>query len=187
MKINMDRIRRQAEIAVAQHPNVRKKIARKMDDYMLGESGDHSGGPGDIHTVEEAGRKFANVLLHNMYAEKFTPNLEARLENVEVGTPFKISDGHYGLYVYFIDDLMRDSMSSYKDYPQVNLAYLYNDGVDHIMPQIWEWDKSTKTLRVSNNVIPFTGFMEGSIDDFLGNFGSEYNVVRLEIIEGATQ
>ena len=186
-KFNNDRNLHHAEVAVMSDPVIKKKITERMDDYMMRLFEDHSGGPSDPHTVEEAGRKFANILLHNIYAEKFTPNLEARFENVEVGTPFKISDGHYGIYIYFEDDLMRDSMSTLKVYPEVNLAYLYNNGVDHIMPQIWEWDKTTKTLRVSNTEIPFTGFMEGSIDDFLGNYGSEYNVIRLEIIEGMTQ
>ncbi len=183
MQIDMMKILARAEVEAMLKPGVKEKLTEKIDNYMLNASGDHMGTRKDPHTVEEAGRKFANVLLHNIYTEHFLERLETALENVEVGPPFKLGDGRYGVYVYFENNLQRDSMSSLKHYPQINLAYLYNDGVDHTMKQIFEWDKSTRTLRASNTFIPFTGFMEQSINDFMGNYGPEYNTISIRMEE----
>ena len=156
-------------------PRRRQEMKKKTDDIMLG----LEAAPQGTHTVEEAGLKFANVLLHSIYASGLDPEVEARLESVDVGKPIKISDGKYMISVYFDTDLDRGTMSTKKDYYNINLARLYNNGVDHVMDRIFEWD-GHGGLHVSRNVITGAHFAEQAVNDFLGNFGTEYNVIDIK-------
>lgn len=184
MKIYMDKIRSKTQDHCAEDRDTRRRIQEVVDREMLKRSFG-SGGSNGNYTVEDAGYKFANLLLHLIYSNHFMPNLEAALENIEVGEPFKIGDGcHYGIYIYFGNDLTRESMSTKKTYPTVNLAWLYSEGVDHEMKPIYEWDDGR--LRRSNTDIPYTGFIRQAIDDFMGNYAYDYNVIRIRLLDGIT-
>lgn len=178
MNINWDSIMAKAQKRM-ESSDKKREIQKRTDDYMLSGRFD---GPRPTWNVEDAAYKFVNVLLHAIYREGLPANVEALLERIEVGTPFKWSDGKYKIYVYFENDLDRSSMSTKKDYYDINLAKLYNDGVDHVMKQIFETDPNG-ILRVSSSVIPFTGFIEQAVDDFMGNYSTEYNVQNIEILQ----
>ena len=73
------------------------------------------------------------------------------------------------------------TMSSLKSYYPVDLVELYNDGVDHVMRQIWETD-ATGRKTTSRTVIPGSHYMEQAIINFMGNYAYEYNVISVERI-----
>jgi len=176
MSINWDSIMAKAQKHM-ESPTMQREVQKKTDSYMLDAKNTWSA---DSPNVTDAGYKFANTLLHAIYREGFMQNLEADLENIEVGLPFKSSDGRYHIYVYFENDLDRTSMSTKKNYYDINLANLYNDGVDHVMKRIFEYDEFGG-LHISNNRIPATYFMEQAVEDFMGNYASDYNVIGIKI------
>ena len=184
MAINWDSILKKAQ----QHmdtPAMKKKVNQKVDDVILSES--DLTGTKNVHTALDAGYKFADVLINDIRVAGLPKNVAELLENsVDVLKPYKLTNGTYKVCVYFDKDLQRDSMSTKKEYKPINLAGLYNYGVDHIMRQIFETtvdETGRKVLQVSTTVIPGTFFMEHAKDDFMGNFATDYNVIEITINE----
>lgn len=155
-------------------PARKKEMREKVSRYMLG----LEVSPNGLHSVEDAGIKFADVLIRTIRSSGLSANVAARLENVDVGKPYDLGNGRFGIIVYFADNLDRGTMSTKKEYYDINLAKLYNNGVDHTMKRIYEWDEQGH-LSVSVNYIPATNFAEQAIHDFMGNYGTEYNVVKI--------
>ena len=156
-------------------PKMQREVRAKIDRIMLG----IEVAPHGMHSVEDAGVKFADVLIRTIQSSGLSPNVIDRLLDIDVGRPMKLSDNTYMIYVSFNSDLERHTMSTKKKYYEVNLAKLYNNGVDHVMDRIWEWDE-LGGVHSSNDYIPGEHFAERAIDDFLGNFGTEYNVIRIK-------
>ncbi len=179
-EINWDSILEKAQACVAK-PENQKKIEKLKDNYILNNK---SGGRSFYgqHTPVEAGEAFGRVLRATIQSSDLPSGVISLLEDYDVSKAYKISNGKYMVFVSFNKDTLRESMSTFKSYYNVDIAELYNNGVDHIMPQIWERTPDGK-LEISNNYIPGAHFMEQAVVDFFGNFGSEYDVLEI-VIEG---
>lgn len=177
MSINWGSIMAKAQ-AHMNTPRRRKEMEQKVDEIMLGYVGD---APAGWHNAEEAGFKFADVLYREIGSAGLPPRVMDALQNaIDVSPAFKLGPGKYRVGVYFGGDLDRESMSTKKAYYDINLVRLYNDGVDHVMRQIFETDEQGNVMK-SSTVIPGTGFMEQAVVDFGGNYGSEYHVIEINI------
>lgn len=176
--INWDSIMKKAKAHV-ESKEQRNRVSRIMDDYMTGKTPM----PRDmknVHSAEEAGFKFADVLIREIESSPIPERLAEKLaSSVHVTPVTKVGDGRYFVRVYF-EDVLGESMSTHKEYYTVDLAELYNSGVDHVMAQIFE--TVNKKLRVSDTIIPGAHFMEQAIIDFEGNYASDYNVIDITIL-----
>ena len=173
--INWDSVMRKAE-AHMESPSMKRERSEAVDEIAMS---DLQGVRRNTHTVEEAAAKFAGVLYLSIRSAGLHPNVEERLANLEYGNPHKVGDKQYEIYVWFEEDLTRESMSTKKEYYPVDLAELYNDGVDHVMKQIFE--HIDNILLTSTTVILDTHFMEQAIIDFMGNYASDYHVTDIQI------
>lgn len=166
---------KKAEAAV-NAPSAKKQIDKVKDDAML--RGVVKGMK--VHTAEEAGAMFGSVLRTTIQQSALPAGVVSLLEDYYVGKTYKLGDGKYMVHVGFEKDTTRETMSTKKKYYPVDIAELYNDGVDHTMKQLYERDSSGK-LHMSATDIPGTHFMEQAIIDFQGNYGAEYNVLEITI------
>jgi len=159
-------------------PKMKSKVQNVVDEIAFGVKVKGGG----IHSVEDAGFKFADVLLRTIQTSGLDASVADAISHVDVGGMTKLKDGTYLIRVY-ISPQERESMSTLKSYPSVDLVELYNDGVDHVMRQIFEHEDNG-ALKVSRTVIPGTHFMEQAVVDFMGNYSSEYNVISIDINRG---
>lgn len=159
-------------------------ILSKLDSYLGSPSGakkmDAARDKRARERVYQAGCEFANTLIRTVHDTVFDTNVANAIDYaIDVGSPIKISQGQYCIHVY-IGDTTRETMSTYKDYYPIQLANLYDQGVGHVMPQLFETDPSG-VMRVSRTFIDGANYMEQAVSDFLGNYGSEYNVISINI------
>ncbi len=182
-EINWDSILEKAQACIAK-PENQKKIEKLKDDYVLNNK---SGGRSfhGQHTPVEAGEAFGRVLRATIQSSDLPPGVISLLEDYDVSKAYKIGDGKYMVFVSFDKDTLRGSMSTLKSYYDVDIAELYNNGVDHIMPRIWERTPDGRLISSLTN-IPGSHFMEQAIIDFMGNYSSEYDVLEIVIESGDT-
>lgn len=152
------------------------KVQDKVDQIMLGVA------PGKIgqHTPEDAAEKFITVLKHEMDSTGLPSNVKDAISNLSYSNPSKITNNRYMIGVFFDGDLSRQSLVPDRHPDGVrDLALLYNDGVDHIMkPVTGMWHGVEVSSRTH---IPGTHFMESAVDNFLRNYGSEYNTLDCKL------
>lgn len=157
-------------------PKMKKKMREKAERILFGI--EVVPGGFDLYDV---GSEFARVLKDAIQSSSLIPNVEERLLDIKVGSPKKLRGGNYMIPVTFGDDLTRYTMSTKKDYYPVNLATLYNNGVDHVMKQIFErYGEHNEILLRSNTFIGGAHFAESAIKEFTDNYGSKYNLIRIE-------
>ncbi len=157
------------------------KIGASFSDFI--ESGRSSGfgfRKGTAHTPEEAGSKFGQVLRDTIQSSGLPSGVISVLEDYDYSV-FKDSRSpfRYMVVVAFAEDTARETMSTKKKYYTVDLANLYNYGVDHTMDQIVETTPDGTVMR-SRTIIPSEHFVEQAIIDFMGNYGVEYGVDNIE-------
>lgn len=174
--INMSSILAKAQACM----NTSKKkaeIRQIVNKVMLGQLTLQSGN--GTHTPEEAAEKFIDVLYHEIESSGLSYNAISAISNIQHGTAHQYGDNTYIIPVYFVGDLSRPSLNEAR-YGSINdIAELFNYGVDHTMrPVHGEWHGKETWSRT---VIPGTHFMESAVRDFLGNYGSEYNVVDIQL------
>ena len=174
--INYDSILKKAQ-AYMQRPEAKKKIEKMRDDAL--QHGQISNGR-VIHSAVEAGEKFGQVLRKTIQSSGIPANVIIALEDYDVSHPHKLGDGKYHVMVFFDNDTKRETMSTKKAYYSIDLAELYNDGVDHIMKPIYEWDEAGG-FHKSLTHIPGAHFMEQAVNDFMNNYAAEYNVLDIKI------
>lgn len=173
--INWGSIMKKAE-AYMETPAAKKKTQKIIDEYAFGV---RTGGKGG-HSVKEAGDRFADVLYDAIHTSGLDREVLDDNMGIMVSDPKKLRDGTY-MVIVTLPSKMRDTMSSLKSYYPVDLVELYNDGVDHVMRQIWETD-ATGRKTTSRTVIPGSHYMEQAIINFMGNYAYEYNVISVERI-----
>ena len=174
-EINWDSVLRKAQkhMGTTQRKHEAKE---KLDRILLG----FEVPSGNVSTLYDIADTFAAVLYRSILSAGLHPNVEDRLIDTRVGEPKKLSNGNYMIPVYFEYNLDRSSMSTYKDYGyDINLAKLYNNGVDHQMKQIREFENGI-VARVSNTDIPATHFAEDAIHTFMTGYGAKFGVIRVE-------
>ena len=175
MEIDWDSVIRKAQKHM-QSPNRKREAKEKFDRVMLGFEVT-AGGVANLYDIADT---FAAVLYRSILSAGLHPSVEDRLIDTRVGEPKKLPNGNYIIPVYFENNLDRSSMSTYKDYGyDINIAKLYNNGVDHTMKQIIEYDNGLIS-KVSNTYIPATHFAEDAINTFMTAYGKEFGVIRVE-------
>lgn len=100
------------------------------------------------------------------------------LTNITHTSPYKIGNDTYAVEVYFSDDLSRPSL-----YPEQysginNIAALLNNGYEARDYVYGEWHGERIRSRKS---LGGMHFMQSAKRNFEGNYGSEYNVVDVEL------
>ena len=172
--IDMESIIAKAKACMATSGKQRE-VSDKYDRIFEGKDVASSG---SFHTPYEAGQKFADVLYDTM-TDKLGYDVANSIGPISSSMPFKRPDGRWQVPVYFVEDLHRDSLYE-KGYPNGidNIAALLNAGAtmgDHVYGY-WHGN-----FTISRTQIPHSNFVQKAIDDFLGNYGNEYNVWDIEI------
>ena len=159
--------------------SVSKQVNTKIDAAMLGKAALEKGNLGN-HSVDDAAAMFIQVLRNAIYSSGVSSGVAYYLDDVDCGTPYKLSNGTYQIQIGFTDsDLSRPSLQPSMYGSISNLAALYNNGVDHVMKPVYgEWNG---TRVRSKTVIPGAHFMQRAVDDFAGNYAYEYNVIDIEL------
>ena len=165
---------------------MKKKVDKLTDDIMLGRIQFY--GKKAPKTPEEAASKFIEVLHKSIegrigqdYANGELSELAYNaLYALDYGKPYKVGDSYY-IDIYFDSDLHRDSIVPERYDGIDNIAALLNNGyrAHDVVFGIWEKHNGDSAYIMS---LPFRDgahFVEQAIDDFMGNYGSEYNVWKI--------
>lgn len=199
---NWDSIRKKAE-AYFNSPAMDEKKAKIVDQVMLGRlvlrgDGSFAQNAKKVHTVEEAAIKFILTLTQEMrdhigsqYSDgEFSELAYEVMEDIGYGDPYKIDDNLYSIDIYFETELNRKSLDQDR-YPEGidNIIALLNSGYNasHAVYGMWtnhRGDKSRDMAGEPSGIfsLPHRGgahFLEQAKTDFLGNYGSEYNITDI--------
>lgn len=151
-------------------------------------------GGGRILTDEdmyEAAAKFIHVL--NLTADEYDlpDSIKKHFRTMGYSKIHKLADGTEVIWIYFTDDLSRQSLYS-DGYDGVeNIVALFNKGYEAKNFVYGDWDGHSPTgeARVDNRSIESSAyirsrikreglhFMQQAVSDFNGNYGSDYNVI----------
>ena len=134
----------------------------------------------EAELVTEAAEMFIEVLRDSIHSSGMSANVASAIDALSHDSAV-INDGKAigKINVYFDGDLSRPSLDVSRYGTLDDLAELFDTGVDHTMKRVWgTWHGN----RVgSSTVIPGTHFMESAVSNFLSGYGSEYNVVSVDI------
>ena len=172
--INSSSIRRKAEARI-KTPEMQREIQSKVRGMMLGTSNRNV----SIHTPKDAANKFMIVLRDSIESSGLSQNAIDAISDLRHTEPFELSDGRFGIYVYFAGDTSRPSLNE-DLYGEIHsLVALFNNGVDHRMHAVrGEWHGKETWSRT---VIPGTYFIQQAVQDFKGNYATEYNVIEIKV------
>ena len=173
MLVNWDSIMSKCQASVSS-PEMQSNIDNAVGKIMFGISTK----PGS-YNIYEVGDTFAAVLWDNIQGAPLPARVIELLADIVVKDPTDNGDGTFSITVTWGGDLDRSSMSTKKDYGyDINLAALYNNGVDHVMKQIFE--TRGNMLMVSSTFIPSTNFIENAINEFMSQYGNKYHVISIQ-------
>lgn len=192
--INWESILEKAQ-ACMNTPQKKRDIKAKIDMCMLGKIL-LSGGSGtqSIKSPKEAAEKFIEVLQLEIQMRKggvyssyedghLGPSPISELSDLEFGEPYPVGD-KYCIDVYFKDNLERPSLAPTKYDGIDNIAALLNTGytAGHRVYGLWESHAWSDDERIAS-LISRGGshFIEDAVDNFMGNYSSEYGVEKIEI------
>ncbi len=152
-----------------------RKINEALKNYVIGVGVL----PGGLHTPEEAANKFIEVLGKTIDSSGLSAEAIESVKHWDYGRAQQIYGNIYEVIVYEAADMSRPTMSK-KDGPIKDIVELLNYGVDHQMKRVWgTWQGKHIGSRT---VIPGAHFLEQAKNDFLGNYGTEYGVIDIQII-----
>lgn len=173
MSINMDAILAKAKNYV--NGEGRERVKEIVNKAMLGTIKLESG---NVHTPEEAATKFIEVMQNAISSSGLSANAQAAISSLAFTAPTKLPDGTYQIGVYFDGNMSRPSLDEARYGGITQLPELFNNGMtaQHSVHGIWH-GKETWSRRV----IPRTEFMEQAVNDFLGNYAAEYNVLSVRL------
>lgn len=127
----------------------------------------------DMYTAAD---KMISVLRSTAQSYALPASVLSHFDSLDYSSIFERSDGSSVIYIYFMDDLHRDSLAP-KDYSGIdNIVALINNGYgEHPnMAKVWgEWHG----VRI-HGLTQRTGlhFIQQAVQDFNANYGSDYNV-----------
>ena len=160
--------------------SILRKAKRCMDSSNMKQKVDKKKGQMLLEDMEEAAEKFKDILLKEIRSRPYLPpGVVQVLEDLEAVYPIRLPDGNYQIYIWFTQDLTRGTMSTHKEYYDINLAKLYNNGVDHIMKTIRETDEFGG-WHSSLNHIREEHFAESAIEKFMSRYGDKYHVIEIK-------
>lgn len=201
MQINWGSILKKLETN-EQTTKFQKKKDEVVNKIMLGKMTLSSGGAqGTIHTPEEAAMKFIEVLSYAMDSHvgsnysggQISKLARDALTGLEYGKAYKYpgETDVYHIDIWFDVEKHRESLDP-KKYPEGidNIIALLNSGYDASgsVWGVWTDHKGNRSTDELGNVVDIPSlphregshFIEQAIRDFLGNYGSEYNVFNIE-------
>lgn len=194
--INWDSIMKKAN-ACMNTTQKKREIRTKVDLHMLGKiSLGSGGGKGSSHTPEEAADKFIEILMREIKTHEnasyasggISRSAIAGFPEIEHGTPYRVGD-KYCIDIYFEGDLSRPSLApSYYDGIN-NIIALLNSGYEagHRVYGTWESRAWTDDERIASLVSRGGAhFIESAVDNFMGNYSTEYGVEKIDISDTYT-
>lgn len=158
-----------------------EEIAKIVDKVMLGQLSFKKNTDGSSHTIQEAADKFIQVLVSDIYNSGLSDYaIDVITQNIDFAEPFKRGDNTYSIMVYWLDDMSRPSLDP-RQGELYDLVSLLNYGVGHEMNRVYgEWHG--KKIGSKTTIIG-AHFIEQAIEDFLGNYGTEYGVDNITVLE----
>ena len=169
-----------------------------IDKYAADGKGKTAGG-GKVMTetdMLEAGAKLIQVLQETARACDLPQSIMQHFNSLECSKPSKMPDGSTLMYVYFEDNLRRESLddgiNGYTGEGIDNIVALFNNGY-HASDYVYGWwdghQATASTLFRSGSDIKANyawvrsqkdreglHFIQQAVDDFNGNYGAEYHV-----------
>lgn len=169
-----------------------------IDKYAADGKGKTAGG-GKVMTetdMLEAGAKLIQVLQETARACDLPQSIMQHFNSLECSKPIKMPDGSTLMYVYFEDNLRRESLddgiNGYTGEGIDNIVALFNNGY-HASDYVYGWwdghQATASTLFRSGSDIKANyawvrsqkdreglHFIQQAVDDFNGNYGAEYHV-----------
>ena len=167
---------------------MKKEIDKLTDDIMLGRI--QFSGKNMPKTPEDAAIKFIEVLSkeieHHVGEDyrkgQFSELAHDVLKDLKYGDPYRVGD-EYFIDVYFDTDLHRESLMPNKYDGIDNIAALLNKGYSakHAVHGYWTNHKGVESDEKIFSLTKRSGahFVEQAINDFMGNYSSEYNVWKI--------
>ena len=163
-------------------PTGQKATKEVVDKIMLGEIEIQSGGGATNKTPRQAADMFIQVLKDTINSSGLSAGVTGAIsKGIVRSAPYK-NGNCYSINVYWQEDLSRPSLLNDIDgnYDRlVNLAELYDTGVDHTMEQVWGTWHGKKVG--SKTDIKGTHFMDEAVRTFMDSYGSEYGVKDIVI------
>ena len=159
-----------------------KATKEVVDKIMLGEIKIQSESGTTNKTPRQAADMFIQVLKDTINSAGLSSGVTSAIsKGIVRSIPYKNGNG-YSINVYWQEDLSRPSLLNDIDdnYDRlVNLAELYDTGVDHTMKRVWGTWHGKKVG--SKTDIKGTHFMDEAVRAFMDSYGSEYGVKDIVI------
>lgn len=196
--IDWSRILGKAE-KLMESPSIRKKRDEIVKGILLGKITIGFGGSSpSLKTAEDAADKFIQVLHFEInshigedYADGGISEIAKEvMEEVQYSKPYCVGDKCY-IDIYFTNELSRKSLCP-EEYDGIdNIVALLNSGYEaygHVYG-VWVNHRGQKSTDMAGNPKKIASlksrggahFMEQAIIDFMGNYSTEYNVIRIEL------
>lgn len=183
--INWDSVNKKLNAATSTTAFQKKKVETTqkilMGNVLFRQGGGSQigSGHGGIHTPDEVANQFASVLRESIASSGVSAGVAAALTgSIEHTSPVE-SDGGYTIKVYFAN-AGRPSLVPSRYGGIDSLDELYNNGVDHIMNQVFGfWHEAYVGSRT---VITGAHFLEAARERFLAGYAEEYNVSDIDIV-----
>lgn len=178
--INMSSIMNKVN-AYGRSANGKLKMKECIDKYV--EKGVRKTAAGDRVITETdmwtAATKLIKVLQDTARSHSLPSSVMEHFDKLECSKIYEMPDGSSVIYVYFGDDLHRDSLMPQKYGGVDNIVALINNGYDEHpnMEKVWgEWhDVRIHALSKRTGL----HFIQQAIQDFNGNYGADYNVTAV--------
>lgn len=184
MKINMSSILGKLEKYMGTNDG-KERRNKLVKSYIAGNAVIESLKNSIKGTPEEAGRCLKSCLLESIESSGMSSGVESALTSaVDMTEPVDVSHNdslRYVITVGFFDDMSRPSLLPSKYDDIANLADLYNEGVDHWMKQVygyWHGRHIGSTQRIEGK-----HFVEQAVQDFKGNYASDYDVLDIKVVD----
>lgn len=168
-------------------PDGKKKSQEVVDKIMLGEFSMKTNGATD-KTPRQAADMFIKVLEDTIKSAGLSSGVEDAIsKGIVRSIPYKNGKG-YSINIYWEEDLSRPSLlngvrgGSVNQDRLVDLAELYDTGVDHTMNQVWGIWHGKKVG--SKTKIEGAYFMEEAKRLFMDGYATEYGVEDITIRRG---
>ena len=171
-------------------PKMEKKVEEYVDEVIVGRIVFRQTGSKKAKTIEEAADKFIEVLSNEINQHVGTNFSKGNISELardalcglDYGKPYKVGD-NYCINVWFENELHRESLLP-KEWDGIdNIAALLNSGYIAGGAVYGEWiDHNQKSHGDVWSLRKRAGahFVEQAISDFMGNYATEYNVIKIE-------
>lgn len=171
---------------------MKRQINEAIDDYMLGKVGIVFNGSRPL-PPSLAADKFIQVLCYEIescninrvgggYENGGLGNTAVEaLQRLSHSDPIPLGDGRYNIYIWFDDDLKRESLVP-EIYEGVdNIAALLNSGYSagNTVYGVWKGHGTDKIASLQER--SGAHFIEQAIRDFMGNYASDYGVIEIKV------